>query len=62
MKQVYIVLYSEGTLDLYANKVNYSNFEKGTEIFTAPDNLPLINICKWIGNNHEHTEIKKMKK
>ena len=62
MSKVYIVLFRDGELQLFANKVTYSNFEIGTKIFTVPDYLPIINICKWIGNDYKHSEIKEIKK
>ena len=62
MSKVSIVVFENGNLQLWTTKVKHSNFWKSVRIFEAPDYLSLISICKWIGNDYKHSEIKEIKK
>ena len=59
MNKVYIVLFENGNLQLWTTKVNRHDFWKNVRIFEAPDYLSLISVCRWIGNNYNHSEIKE---
>ncbi len=55
MSVVSIVLFKDGSLQLFANPVESHHFAEGAKCYEVLETTHIIDICEWIGKGYKET-------
>jgi len=57
--KTYIILFTDGTMQVYNKKMDMQSFQKGARQFFCEDSLPVVELAEWIALGYKHKLIKE---